>query len=323
MSGQIWGTASLGGYMAAFELSDLLRMQVRATCRSRNLCDAKDFSDKGLHRGQTVTWNVYSKLAGTATTLTEGTSMPTSNYTITQGTATVTEWGISVPFTSVAEMFAMHDLKAVTRNVLARSAAETMDLAAGTQFAACLLRYVGTNSAAAGVLTTNGTATATNSSPLNKYHVRAIVDTMKERNIPGYQGDDYVCLARPTTFRTFRNELEDVGKYTDPGYRKIINGEIGRFEGVRFVEQSNILAGTAYNGTAWTSGLSDWARFMGSDTVSEIVSIPPEVRGKIPGDYGRDLGMAWYALEGFGIVYSSSNDSGGTNSRIIQWDSAA
>lgn len=322
MSGQVWGTNSLGGFMYADELSDLMRTEVRATCKFRPLCDAMDFSDKGLGRGQLVTWNVYSKIATSGTVLTEGTAMPQSNYTVRQGTATVSEFGNSVPFTNLLQYYSAQDVTAVTRDVLARDCRETMDTQAHTQFNRALLRFVGTTTAA-GVLTTNGTATATNSTAYNTTFHRLLVDTMKERNIPPYRGDDYVAVARPTALRPIRAELQAVFQYTDAGYQKILKGEIGRYDGVRFVEQTQILSGTAFNGTAWTSGASDWIKLMGADTVAEIMAVPPEVRGAIPGDYGRSLGMAWYALEGFGIVYQSSNDPSATNSRILVWDSAA
>ena len=98
----------------------------------------------------------------------------------------------------------------------------------------------------------------------------------------------------------------------------------------KVIEQTNIPRGVAAsgattipNGTAWSSNVADWCFFMGADTVAEVISVPPEVRGKIPSDYGRSLGMAWYALEGFGIIYSSGNDASATNARIIKWDSAA
>lgn len=277
-----------------------------------------------------MTWNVYSKLDGTATTLSETTAMPETNFRVTQGTATVLEWGRAVPFTSLVDYFAKHSINEVVRNVLARDCRETLDRAAFAEFNKTALRYVGTATASAGVLTTNGTATATNSSALNKYHVRGIVDTMKERNIPTYSGDDYMAIARPTAYRTLRNELETVNQYVESGYGKILRGEIGRFEGVRFVEQTNIPRGVAAsgattipNGTAWSSGVADWAFFMGGDTVAEVISVPPEVRGKIPSDFGRSLGAAWYALEGFGIIYNSTNDPSATNARIVKFDSAA
>lgn len=321
MAGQLWGTNSVGGFLYNDELSRLLRTEVRATCRFRQLCDAMDFSKKGYHAGQNVYWNTYSKLSTRGTTLTEGTAIPQTQWTVKQGTASVSELGNSVPFTNLTELYSVHNVTEVTRDALARDCREALDILAHAQFDRTLLRAVGTSTAGF-ALTTNGTATATNSGALGKANVRLMIETMKTRNIPTYRADDYLCVGRPPVFRTLRSDLESVAAYTETGYGKILRGEMGRFEACRFVEQTLIAAGVGNSGTAWTSGLSDWAYFMGKDTVSEIVVMPPEIRGKIPGDYGRDLGMAWYAVEGFGIVYGSANDDG-TNSRIIKWDSAA
>jgi len=146
-------------------------------------------------------------------------------------------------------------------------------------------------------LTTNGTATLTNNVALGKDHIKAVVDTLKERNIPAYEGDDYFCIAWPTTFRTLKNNLESISQYVESGFQMIRNGETGRYEGVRFVEQTYRAKGGAATGMgtaagAWTNGASDWAVFLGADTVAEAVAIPEEIRGKIPTDYGRSRGIA-------------------------------
>jgi len=175
-------------------------------------------------------------------------------------------------------------------------------------------------------LETTGTCTVTNNVAMGSGHVKAIVDIMKERNIPMFQGSDYFCIAWPSTFRTLKNDLENVRQYVDQGFRMIMNGEIGRYEGVRFIEQTNIAKGGAADSTtwsattadAWNNGKSDWAFFFGEDTVAEAIAVPEEIRGKIPTDYGRSKGIAWYALLGFGIVHTDAD-----NSRIIKWDSAA
>ena len=155
---------------------------------------------------------------------------------------------------------------------------------------------------------------------LGKEHVKLIVDTMKERNIPAYTGDDYYALAWPSTYRTLKNDLEGIHQYVDQGFQMIMNGEIGRYDGVRFVEQTHIAKGTGMGtaGVAWTNGLSDWAVFFGEDTVAEAIAVPEEMRGKIPGDFGRDRGIAWYYLGGFGITHTQA-----AQSRIVIWDSAA
>ena len=323
MAIQLWSTNTAGGFMYSDELSDQMRTDVRAQAKFRQLCDAQDFTDKGLGNGSLVTWNVYSKLATSGTTLGETQAMPESNFTITQGTATVVEWGISVPFTSLLTKLAKHDVEKVVRDTLARDAREVLDRAAHAEFNRTMLRYVAANGTTVPTLITNGTTTGTNNSALNKFHVRALVDTMKERNIPTFAGDDYMAILRPTTLRPLRNELEAVNQYTETGYGKIMRGEVGRFEGCRFIEQTNVNRGVNNAGVAWTSNQSDWAYFFGADTVGEVIAEPMEVRGKIPSDFGRSHGIAWYAIEGFGIVYSAAADPTGLNSRIIKWDSAA
>ena len=142
---------------------------------------------------------------------------------------------------------------------------------------------------------------------------RPIVDAMKERDIPAYDGTNYACVGRPSTFRAFKNDLEAVHSYVDQGFQMVLHGEIGRsYEGVRFFEQ------TAIASRGWTNSLSDQAFFFGEDTVMEALVIPEEIRGKIPGDFGRDRGVAWYAMAGYGLVHTDA-----TQARIVEWASAA
>jgi N4-gp56 family major capsid protein len=204
---------------------------------------------------------------------------------------------------------------------LKTDAKKAFDNLAATQFDAAALRVVpaGGNSTTALTLTTNGVCAVNNNIALQKEHVKLIVDTMKERNIPAYTGDDYYAIAWPSTWRTLKDNLEDIKQYIDQGFQMIMNGEIGRYDGVRFVEQTHKAKASIGTATsAWTNAISDWVVFFGEDTVAEAVAVPEEIRGKIPGDFGRDRGIAWYYLGGFGIVHTQAAES-----RIVIWDSAA
>ncbi len=99
---------------------------------------------------------------------------------------------------------------------------------------------------------------------------------------------DYVSIAHRSTLRNFKNDLEQVRKYVDMGFQLVLNGEVGRHETARFVEQTNI------SKENWSQGKSNQAFFFGADTVAEAVVIPEEMRGKIPTDFGRSRGIAWY-----------------------------
>ena len=334
MAGQLWATNSLGGYMYSLELSDILRTAVQPLCKFRQFCDAKDFTDKGLHKGQLFTWNVYNDVATGGTVLTETSTVPTTNYTIAQGTGTVLELGNAVPYTGLLDNLSKHPVQEIINKVMKNDCKKALDLQAWAQFnstplvvaPAAATGTVGTSTSAV-VLSTTGTTTQTNSVSMVRGHIKAIVDVMKERNIPPYMGDEYFGIAWPTTWRSVKNDLEGVYQYRDEGFQMIYNGEIGKYEGVRFIEQTNVSKGnyngsgayqTSSNFTAWVNGLSDNAFFFGEDTVAEAIVVPEEMRGAIPSDYGRSKGIAWYYLGGFAITQTQAKQA-----RIVRWASAA
>jgi len=314
--------------MYSLELSDILRTAVQPLAKFRQFCDAKDFTDKGLHKGQIFTWNVYNDVASQGTVLSETSTMPGSNFTIAQGTGTVTEMGQQVPYTGMLDNLSKHPVQEIINKVLKNDAKKALDGQPWYQFNQTPLIVVasgGTDTSAV-VLTTNGTATLTNTVSLHKNHIKSIVDLMKERNIPPYSGDEYFGIAWPTTWRPMKNDLEGVYQYRDEGFQMIYNGEIGKYEGVRFIEQTNIPHGNYTSGnyvsassfTPWTTGNSDWAYFFGEDTVAEAIVVPEEMRGAIPSDYGRAKGIAWYYLGGFALVQTQAKQA-----RIVKWGSAA
>jgi len=335
MGQQLWVTNSLGGYMWSENLSKVLRNVVQPLVKFRQFADIKDAAVQGKGKGDTFHWNVFSDVTTRGTTLTETSVMPKTNFTITQGTMSITEYGNSVDYTGKLDDLSEQPVKEIINKVLKNDAKKAFDIAAFNQFNATALRVVAATSGTstdAITLTTNGTCTGTNQVALGSGHVKAIVDMMKERNIPPYMGDDYVSVSHPSTYRTLKNDLEAVHKYVDAGFQMILNGEMGRYENTRFVEQTNIPKGGAADSTtfspqtdtadAWDGGDSSWAFFFGQDTVAEGMAVPEEMRGKIPSDFGRDRGIAWYYIGGFGIVHPVNAADSSKNARIVKWDSA-
>lgn len=337
MSGQVWLTNTLGGFMYSDKLSRELRMAVQPAVKFRQFCDGKDATKSRnpegnmLGKGDTFHWNVYSDVTSQGGTLVETSTMPETNFTIAQGTLTVTEYGNSVPYTGKLDDLSEQPVREIIHKVLKNDVKKAFDIDAHAQFNTTPLRVVpaasGTSTNAV-TLTTNGTATGTNNVAFGKGHSKAIVDLMKERNIPPYVADDFIGLAWPTSLRQLKDDLEEIHKYTEQGFSLIHNGEIGRYENVRYCEQTHIPKGGAADSTtwapatgtadAWDNGKSDWVFIFGEDTVAEGIVIPEEMRGKIPSDFGRSKGIAWYALEGFGLTQTQADQA-----RIVKWDSAA
>lgn len=237
MAGQLWSTASLGGYLFSPPLSKVLRFAVQPLVKYRQFADIKDAATQGKQKGDTMHWNVFTDVVTAGTTLIETNTVPTTNFTIQQGTMTITEYANSVPYTGKLDDLSEQPVKEIIAKVLKNDAKKALDTAAFGQFDKCPIRIIGVGGTAPTITVyTNGTVTGTNSAALGSAAVKLINDQMKTRNIPPYIGDDYICIAAPTTLRQLKNDLESVYRYVEPGFQMIINGEIGRYENTRFVE---------------------------------------------------------------------------------------
>ena len=303
------------GFMYADNLSEELRTALQPMVRFRQFADVKDAV--GYNRGNTFRWNIYSDVATAGTTLTETQAMPETNFTIAQASLTITESGNSVPFTEKLDNLSEQPVREVIHKVLKNDANKALDTQCHAQFDATLLTVEPTSGTSATAITvaTTGAAASTNNLAMSNVHVKLISDQMKERDIGTYDGTNYMCIGRPSTFRAFKDDLEALSQYVETGFGHILNGEVGRsYEGIRFFEQ------TAIASESWTNSASDAAYFFGADTVTEAIACPEEIRGKIPTDYGRSRGVAWYYLGGFGINH---NQTGAADNRIMKWDSAA
>lgn len=302
MAGQVWNTSALGGYMWSANLSRKLRTALQPMVRYRQFCDAREAF--GLGKGEKFNWNVYSDTQDQGGSLSETETMPETNYTITQQSLTVTEYGISVPYTKKLDDLSEHPVTEVIHKVLKNDARKALDSAAHAQYALTPLTLQGGASSAV-TLATDGTFSAS-AVEMDKGHVKNIADIIAERDIPTFDGNNYMAISRPTALRTLKDDLEGIHTYTTEGWHVIMNGEKGRYEGIRFVEQTNV-ASIGYSA-------SDQIFFFGADTVVEAFAIPEEIRGKIPTDYGRSRGIAWYALLGYGLAHTSA-----AQSRILEW----
>lgn len=306
---QYYGTATLGGNLSPVTLSKMLRVVAQPMLRMRQLCDVKEAF--GTRKGGTFNWDIISNVATQGTTLTETSTMPASNFTVTLGTLTVEEFGNSIPLSRKLRELSQHDVEAIIRGALANDMAVTIDQYIYNRVKATPLVFqpAGGTSTSSVVLYTNGTGLQTASVPLYPGHVAAIVDTMKERNIPPFDGEDYVAIGHPTAFTALRSALQSVNQYTETGYKKVLSGEIGRFGGVRFVEQTNWAKVSPTIAAAMSQIV-----FVGGEAVVEAIVVPEEIREKEVTDYGRSLGLAWYMIAGYGLGWTDA-----ANARVAFW----
>jgi N4-gp56 family major capsid protein len=274
--------------------------------RLRQLVDVKEAIGKG--RGDTWLFDKAGNVAVQGGTLTETSTIPETSFVTNQGTGVIAEYGNSVGFTGKLQNLGQFEIDSTVEQKLRDDQVKVLESACGAEFVKTEFVAV-CESTSSCAITTNGTATRTATADLNAYNVRQIVDFMKKKMIPKYDGRNYVCVASIQALSgmfadTAAGGWQDLAKYTPALAQQVVNGEVGNFYNTRFIEESGFLSNTI-----GASAVHGQAMFLGSDALYEAVCVPEEIRVKQSADYGRDLGLAWYALLGFKLVWAYATDA--------------
>lgn len=294
MGQQLFTTNSLGGFFTNNQLSKEIRYKAQSDQKFRQFVDAEPAA--GTNRGNKVFFDKVSNISTGGGTLTETNTIPKSNYTILQGTLTMTEYGNSIPYTQKLKTLADIQVPETIREVLMNDMRVVMDSSAATQF--MTNDYIATiTNTATTTFGTAGTASATAGGNMSDKNTRDIVDQMKKLFIPRRSDGKYACVASTNSIRGLYDFFEAKAQLTTMA--PLMIGEVGTYYGTRFIEETNFLSNTD-----GSNGLYGEACFFGADAVREGIAIPEEIRVGIPTDFGRDQAIAWYALLGFQQVWS-------------------
>jgi len=309
---QWFATDTIGGALSMATLSAKVRHAAQPIMKFVQFCDTKEAFGKGMH--DELVYDKISNITTAGTKLTETSVMPVSMFSIKLGTLTITEYGRAIPYSGKVEALSKLSVHSAIVQALKNDMAKALDQAAYDEFASSDVEYTirGTDT---GIFSTTG-AIATNNTALgdlNAYHVRNIVQWMKSKQMPTYDGKDYICIASPNAVKGLLADSgwQDAYKYNNPS--NMWAGEVGRLYGCRVVEETHLLS-NVLGGTSGVDGEYGEAVFFGADAVAYGIAEPPHLIPKEVSDYGRSKGLAWYGILGFHKTWDNSADG---ESRIV------
>lgn len=298
-----WSFDAPTGVYKNHELSSKLRMA--AIAETKFMQFVKPEQGYGKKKGESITITRVSNIAVPSDgRLAENSRIPEDELVLSTVSITVSEWGRSVPYTSLSEDLGMFNVENMIQKKLRDQMALVLDSAAADAFKDSMVKAI-PNGVASLVFDTDGTASTAATVNLNMYHVEQIRDYMYSTLlIPPYEGDDYVCLISTKAKRGLISDpaWETWHKYTDPASK--FKSEIGRMENIRFVEINNT---AALSSSLGTGGVLGEAIFFGDDAVAMAVAEDPELRAAMPQDFGRAKSVAWYGILEFGLVWNTAN----------------
>lgn len=257
----------------------------------------------GKGRGESVTLTRIAEITEpTSAKLSETDRIPEDQFVITTKTIVVDDWGRAVPYTSFAQDLAHFDLQNSVQKRLRDQLGLVYDKEAADAYQLSKIKYAPTGLATNNI-TTNGTFGAAATANMNVFHAEEIRDYLFDTLRAPMIGDSYVGIFRTLGLRGIKRDpaWEEWFKYTDPQAK--YNSEVGRMEQIRFVETNHSTA-LAKVGTG--SVLGEGVVF-GDEAVAYVEIQAPELRAKMPDDYGRSRGVAWYGIMALDLIYDTGN----------------
>jgi N4-gp56 family major capsid protein len=144
--------------------------------------------------------------------------------------------------------------------------------------------------------------TATHIGPLKSVDIRNVVSKLRANNVPSFSDGLYHAIITPAQYTQLRSDSDAAGwsetaKYV--GKEELFMGDMGVFEGVRFIVNNEVLG----KGTATTTSY-----FFGEDFVGKAIGYDLRVGTKstLDGPHENLLSMYWDALVGYKIIRRES-----------------
>lgn len=264
----------------------------------------------GRNSGETVTLTRVGNIAEpTSPVLTESIRIPEDEFALTVRAITVEEIGRAVPYTNLSMDLSTYDLENPIQRKLRDQMRLSMDTLAATAYKSAAVKYVPTGTAGTPTndIAYTGTAGAAATRNIQIWDVERIRDLMfDDLHVPPLDNDDYVSVARTQAIRGLKDDdtWDEWHKYTDPQAK--FNGEVGRIEGVRFIETNHARALSKNLGS--NSNMGEAVVF-GEDNVAMVEAMTPELRAAIPGDFGRSKAVAWYGIIRFDTIWDTTGST--------------
>ena len=256
--------------------------------------------------GTGVTFTIFNDLSAATSTLNEVTDVTPAAMSDSQVTVTLNEYGNAVITTAKLRGTAYLDVDAVAANVVGYNAGDSIDqvvrdvLAGGTN-----VIYGG-----GGSQTPSSRTTVTATDIIEANDIRKVTAQLRKANAATFNGL-YMGFIHPDVSYDLRKETgaaswRDPHVYVDT--MGIYNGEIGAFEGVRFIETPRAkVFENASDGSGSTGTIEVYCtHIMGRQALAKAHSIadgngsvPRIVRGPVVDTLARLQPIGWYWLGGY------------------------
>ena len=292
--------SSGGGYVSIPEaVRDTYSKEVffQAQPRLRFLQFAKVKEDLSAVRGKSIVFVKYGNLTGGGA-IAENATLTPEGMSTSEVTITVSEQANSIQVTEYLLRTSLLDVMGDASKLLAANMAKTLDgQFRDTAIATTNIVYGNQKANAAALVADDGLTAAT---------VKDAVEVLANNDAPKFNGEYYVCVATPHQLRQLRDDSAWINANTYMGRRQLYLGEAGMYEGVIFIESTQMptLDSAATDAKYGTTGgpVTYEGVIFGENAYGWAVALPVELRDDGVVELGRKHTLGWYGIWGTGIL---------------------
>lgn len=299
-------TSGLGSNLVTLAYDKLIETNLRIVPKFREIADKKVGSL--THNGSSIRFQFHNDIADTSVSTAELTETVDTDAVAVPATTVLDvakrELGRSVLTTKVTNLMSLENIDPWVANAVGFNMTKTLDnaiaekLDAGSNIIRVAAGAVSTVYEGAGTVAAKTAITGTDY--MKSAAIRQAVTKMRAKGVLGKGGDMYVSYIHPEVSADLRTETGNNVWRTPHEYQlaaPLFGGEIGSWEGVRFIETANMTntksgAGT---GAAQTRVFNTYV--LGAQALAEAVWKEPGMEiGKIQDRFNRFNPVGWYGV---------------------------
>lgn len=265
-------------------------------------------TELGVQPGRTIQMPKFGNIKRGGR-LTESVRMRTQAMSLSQSSITVYEEGNAIGFSEYLLQTSFYDQLSAASLLLGRDMALVLD----TELRDVVM-------GASNVVYPSGAAARdeiTSSMKFNTTQVKDTVETLETNNSPKWAGDHYISFTHPHGGSSLRRDNDWINASLYSGSTQIYTGEIGRYEDVRFIVSTVMPNGRNSTVDSTTGDFADvgydadlasgasgnlcviyQSVMFGEYSYGHATALPVELRDNGVEDFGREHGLAWYAIWG-------------------------
>lgn len=298
------GTSNLSVDQTAFE--KLAYFALRDEMYFDQFADVQ--ATNATNPGATVTFTIFQDLAAATTPLGEAEDVTPVAMSDSQTSVTLQEYGNATVTTAKLRATSFLPVDPVAANAVGYNAGLSIDTIARAAAQAGSNVFYATG----GAVDPSSRATVNTDDLLTANDIRKAVAQLRKANVPTF-GGSYVAMIHPDVSYDFRSATDAAAWRTPANYVNpagIYNGEIGVFEGVRFIEspRAPLFANASDNsGSAGTIDVYG-TLIMGRQALAKGISLggeygaqPTIVYGTVTDLLKRFRPVGWKHFVGYGV----------------------